>query len=419
MVTYTDIKKEPMIWKFCMYGFLKNLEFFEPYLLIYLIGMGLNLFQIGLLFAIRQVVMYVFEIPSGIIADHYGKKKELMMCFIFYMVSFVLFFWGLNLWIMALGMVFYGLGEAFRSGTHKAMILAYLEHRGWYEHKGYVYGRTRAYSLLGSSLSAFVSIILVLNLPALRWIFLVCIIPYVLDFLLIASYPSYLDEKKETLWTFKVFLDISRQQLKSVFQNKRLKKILLSSASFDGIFKTIKDYIQPIMMSLILAAGVGSIMAFEGDQVLKIILGMIYGVFYIFSSLVSKNVYRVSHLFKAQKVFERLFDLMGVLFLGLALMIHFELLWLSVVFYFILYLLKDARRPVFVDVCSDHMDRDQRATVLSIESQIGALLMVIFAPLFGWVADVFSISFLFLIIGVVVLLFNRMLLLKTSDTFDA
>ncbi|PKK95085.1 MAG: MFS transporter, partial [Tenericutes bacterium HGW-Tenericutes-5] len=40
------------IFKFEMYGFLKSLIFFEPYLIIYLTISGLSLFQVGLLISI-------------------------------------------------------------------------------------------------------------------------------------------------------------------------------------------------------------------------------------------------------------------------------------------------------------------------------------------------------------------------------
>ncbi len=409
MSTFRMIKKDFQIKKFCMYGFFKDLTFFEPYLLIYLIGMGLNLFQIGLLFAIREGMIYIFEVPSGIIADHYGKKKELLICFAFYIVSFIFFFYGNGFFIMAIGMIFFGLGEAFRSGTHKAMILTYLEHKGWYEHKGYVYGRTRSFSLLGSSLSAFLSILFVLNLPALKWVFLLSIIPYIFDFILIMTYPDFLDEKRQTEKSLKVFWKLSITQLKSVFKNKTLNKVIISASSYDGIFKTIKDYIQPILSMLLLAAGAGILFDLDADQSLKIYLGVIYGIFYIFSSLVSKNIYRATRKWNAVVVFERLYDVMGILLIVLAIAVSQKYLYLAITVYFVLYLLMDARRPVFVDVSSDYMDREHRATVLSIESQFKALFMVVFSPLFGWIADQFSISILFVGIGIFLLILNRFL----------
>lgn len=418
MSNYQSIKADLQVKKFCMYGFFKNLKFFEPYLLIYLLGMGLNLFEIGILFAIREGITYVFEVPSGIIADHYGKKKELLICFAFYIISFVFFFYGEGFPILAIAMIFFGLGEAFRSGTHKAMILSYLEHKGWYEHKGYVYGRTRSFSLLGSSLSAFLSILFVLQLPALRWIFLICIIPYLLDFLLIMSYPDFLDERRETEKSIKAFWKLSILQVKSVFKNNVLNKVILSASSYDGIFKTIKDYIQPILSMLLLAAGAGAIFSLDGDQSLKIYLGLIYGVFYIFSSYVSKNIYKLTKKWNAVIVFERLYDMMGILLIFLAIAVFFKHLVFAIGIYFVLYLLMDARRPVFVDVSSDYMDREHRATVLSIESQFKALFMVIFSPVFGFIADQYSISVLFFGIGVLLLIANRFLSIEKVKSYS-
>ena len=418
MSNYQLIKDDLQVKKFCMYGFFKNLKFFEPYLLIYLLGMGLNLFETGLLFAIREGITYVFEVPSGIIADHYGKKKELLICFAFYIISFVFFFYGEGFPILAIAMIFFGLGEAFRSGTHKAMILSYLEHKGWYEHKGYVYGRTRSFSLLGSSLSAFLSILFVLQLPALRWIFLICIIPYLLDFLLIMSYPDFLDERRETEKSIKAFWKLSILQVKSVFKNNVLNKVILSASSYDGIFKTIKDYIQPILSMLLLAAGAGAIFSLDGDQSLKIYLGLIYGVFYIFSSYVSKNIYKLTKKWNAVIVFERLYDMMGILLIFLAIAVFFKHLVFAIGIYFVLYLLMDARRPVFVDVSSDYMDREHRATVLSIESQFKALFMVIFSPVFGFIADQYSISVLFFGIGVLLLIANRFLSIEEVKSYS-
>ncbi|GAB6109766.1 MFS transporter [Fusibacter bizertensis] len=412
MSNYPLIKADFQIKKFCMYGFFKNLKFFEPYLLIYLLGMGLNMFQVGLLFAVREGITYVFEVPSGIIADHYGKKKELLACFTFYIISFVFFFMGNDFVVLAIGMIFFGLGEAFRSGTHKAMILTYLEHKGWYEHKGFVYGRTRSFSLLGSSLSAFLSILFVLQLPALKWIFLICIIPYLIDFFLILSYPDFLDEKRQTEKSIKAFWKLSLHQIKSIFNNHALNKIMISASSYDGVFKTIKDYIQPILSMLLFAAGASALFSLDNDQSLKVYLGLIYGVFYIFSSYVSKNIYRLTKKWNAIFVFEKLYDLMGILLIFLAIAVFRKQLIFAIAIYFSLYLMMDARRPVFVDVSSDYMDREQRATVLSIESQFKALFMVVLSPLFGWIADQFSISILFMGIGIFLLTVSRFLGIK-------
>ena len=183
------------ILKFELYGLLKNLRFFEPYMIIYFLLSGLNLFHIGLLFSVREIIIYIFEIPSGVIADRYGKKTELVICFLFYISSFVIFFIGGSFLIFALAMVLFALGEAFRSGTHKSMIMSYIDHHKITDSKTKIYGLTRSWSLIGSMIASLTSILLVLWLPQIKYLFLVAIIPYMLDLLLILSYPDYLNER--------------------------------------------------------------------------------------------------------------------------------------------------------------------------------------------------------------------------------
>ncbi len=416
MTQFNEIKKDPQIWKFCFYGFFKNLKFFEPYLLIYIMGLGINLFQVGVLYAIREIITYFFEVPSGIIADNYGKKKELLMCFGFYIISFVFFFIGNSFAIIAIGMVFFGLGEAFRSGTHKAMILTYLEHNGWFEYKGFVYGRTRSYSLLGSSVSAFLSIVFVFNLPAMRWLFLVCIVPYLADFLLILSYPDYLDDKVDTERSMKAFYEAGAKQLKAIRKNRTLRKLLVSSAAFDGTFKVIKDYIQPILSTLLLAAGAQYVWNLDGESELKILLGIIYGIFYIFSSSASKNIHLLSSRFSTQAVFTRFFDIFSLLLILLGISVQREILVISILIFFILYILKDSRKPVFVDITSDYMSKDQRATVLSVESQIRALYVVVLAPLLGFLADKLSIGIMFITVGACMFILSQFLKFRPESS---
>ena len=403
--TQQAIKNDKQIKKFCAYGFLKNLKFFEPYLVVYLLGFNLNLFEIGLLYSLREAIMYLFEIPSGIIADHYGKKKELMMCFLFYMASFVFFFIGGSFLIFAIAMFFFGLGEAFRSGTHKAMIYGYLEKKNWFDQKTYVYGRTRSFSLVGSSISALLSIIFVLNLPSLRGLFLIGILPYLLDFILIASYPDYLDERHENTLTAGAVFKEGLGSLSVLKQNHQLRGLLLSSSSFDAFFRTIKDYVQPLLLLLF----VGSIQD-EATMQVKVTLGVLYGVMNLASAFASRNVYRLTEKSSPLAWMNHLFDGFGLLVGFIALGIWIKQPVIVMIAFFLLFVMKDMRRPLFVSVAGDLIPKKQRATILSVESQLRALMLILLAPVFGFFAEQFSLSLLFLGLGLVILIFNRWLI---------
>ncbi|MBU4485379.1 MAG: MFS transporter, partial [Candidatus Delongbacteria bacterium] len=67
---------------------------------------------------------------------------------------------------------------------------------------------------------------------------------------------------------------------------------------------------------------------------------------------------------------------------------------------------KNLRRPIFVDVIGDLMDKDQRATVLSVENQMTGIFIIVFAPVFGFIADNFSFVTLFFFIGIFAFMIN-------------
>jgi len=254
------------IFKFEMYGFLKSLMFFEPYLIIYLTISGLTLFQVGLLIAIREIIIYLFEIPSGVIADMYGKKIELIMCFVFYILSFLLFFLASSFWFFALAMMLFGLGDAFRSGTHKAMIMSFIDHNNIQATKTKVYGQTRAMSLIGSMVMSIVAIVFVIYLPEIKYLFLVSIIPYVIDMFLIASYPSYLNEKRVEKFNFKGFIKQNVDSIKYTFKDRFVRRLVFDEALYQAGYKSIKDYVQPIVIALSISAGLIAFSNFSQEE---------------------------------------------------------------------------------------------------------------------------------------------------------
>jgi len=396
------IKKDRQIKKFSAYGFLKNLKFFEPYLVLFLLGNGLNFFQIGILYAIRESITYIFEVPSGFIADYFGRKKELYLCFSFYIISFVFFFMIGPFWIAVIAMSFFGLGEAFRSGTHKAMIYTYLEEKEWQGHKAFVYGRTRSFSLIGSAISSVLAIVLILNVPSSRYIFLASILPYILDLFLIMSYPESLNG--ERIHVEGHVLKVMKDHLIGILKQPKLRKILFSSASFEAVFKSIKDYIQPILEMMIVSSGLVLISTMTPDENLKVILGMSYGVIYIISASAARRAYLLKKIMSSTALLNTFYVLLAICMISLFFIIRLEYYLLIIILYLVLYLLRDMRKPIFVEVCDDYMEKHQRATVLSVESQLRALFTVILAPVIGSIADQFGVSYVMLSVGMILLI---------------
>ncbi len=391
------ILSDKQIIKFSFYGFLKNLKFFEPYLLIFLLANGISLFQIGVLIAVREIIVHIFEIPSGLIADYIGCKTELYLCFTFYILSFIFFYFSMSFWIAMIAMILFGFGEAFRTGTHKAMIYAYLEKKEWSAYKSFVYGKTRSSSLVGSAISSILAILIVLQLKNPGSIFLLSTIPYVLDFLLIASYPDYLNQaeiKKEVS-----IAEMVRTIGKDIKQNKNLQRIIVAEGLFEAIIKTIIDYIQPMLELIIIGAGTILIMNTTPENNLKIILGIVYFILNLFGAFASRNVYRLKKNKKANFLLNVFYLLLGIELLILAIGSTQYL----VVFagFLLLYIIQNARKPIYMDEIGTLMNKSQRATILSIASQLRSFLLIILAPLVGWIADTWGIPIVMYVLAVI------------------
>ena len=183
----------PMLFRFSLYGFLKNQKYYEPFLILALRERGLSFFAIGLLVGFRQVWVNILEVPSGFIADNFGRRRSMIASFGAYILSFLIFAVSGRLWSLFPGMFFFAVGEAFRTGTHKAMIFDWLTSRGREDERTRVYGFTRSWSQMGSALSVVLAagaVVVTENYTAIFWL---SVIPYAAGIVNFLGYPADLD----------------------------------------------------------------------------------------------------------------------------------------------------------------------------------------------------------------------------------
>ena len=284
-----NISSKTMYRKFCAYGFLKNLQFFDPYMILFFQESGLNFLKIGILFAIREISTNILEIPSGIVADAVGRKKSMVISFLSYIASFLLFFFFPHFWTYAAAMFIFASGEAFRSGTHKAMIFEFLKRNNLIDQKIAYYGGTRSWAEIGSSISALIAIAIVFYTGTFRSVFLFSTVPYILDLFLILSYPDDLDNTESSSdgqRTIPSLKTVIRETVLS-FKDLMYRKALLTSTFFDGIFESVKSYIQPILKIWILTIPLLTVLT--ADKRTAIITGIIYAVIYQTTAFASQN----------------------------------------------------------------------------------------------------------------------------------
>jgi MFS family permease len=377
-----------MLFRFSLYGFLKNQRYFEPYLILFLLGQSLSFGQIGTLVAIREAVLLFSEIPGGIFADIYGKRKSLVISFSFYILSFLAFYSGAGFSVFALAMMFYGFADAFRTGIHKALIINWLKIHQLTAEKTRYYGYTRSWSKLGSAFSIPIAAILLYVEYDYALLFVFSAIPAIANIINVYSYPDELDIRdKKSESDFRQVIGQFMGSYQSIRGNMRLKVLFLEAMLFEGNFKVAKDYIQPVLIILAMSLASNSdILATKDAEIATI--SIVYVLLFLLSAFGSRKAHMFAKKYQsedeaAQGMWRYLIILSSIMLVAMV----FDVTLVSIGCFVILHFLQNFWRPVLISRVATETKTDNAATLLSVESQVKSVGIIVMAPLLGFLVD--------------------------------
>ncbi|AZQ61143.1 MFS transporter [Flammeovirga pectinis] len=391
--------KDLQYWKFCSYGFLKNLQFFDAFLLLFLVQHGLSYTQVGFLYALRKLISFFLEIPTGILADQMGRKQSLILGFMAYICSFLMMYFLPQFHFLIIAFCLYGLGETLRSGTHKAMIMSYLEIEGWLDYKTDYYGHTRGWSQRGSAVSALLAGAMVYFSGNIDNVFIFSTIPFVINTINLMTYPNILNKGKSKKKGDNSFL----KDLWSVLQRPHLIKVITNSSTHSSFLNAIKDFIQPIIGAFALT--LPFLTKGTNEQKIGLTVGFTYTIIYIFTTIASINSARFSNLFSNKDK-----PIVITLYLGLICglitgIFYFEnLLLISIVSFTLIYILENIRKPMLTGYVADDCPTSMLATVLSVQSFVTTIVTAGLSLLFGYLSDHYGIGQALILLSVSILM---------------
>ncbi|MFO7841892.1 MAG: MFS transporter [Fidelibacterota bacterium] len=394
-------EKNKQYYKFCAYGFLKNLRFFEAFFILFLISRGLSYTQIGILYAVREITINFFEIPSGVIADTFGRKRSLASSFLMYIFSFIIFYTAENFGLFFIAFILYGIGDAFRSGTHKGMIMDYLKGQGWSDQKISYYGHTRAWSQRGSAISALTAGLILFYHGSYSQIFLFSTIPYLVNLLLILSYPRELDRPAPSRGNRLRAMERTFRAFIVSMKNVRVFKLINQTALHSAYMKAVKDYIQPVMLHV--AILIPLLPGIARDQQNGLTIGIFYFLIYLFTALASQGS---EYFLKGKRSSLILTTLLAGFGFGMACGIFAELsLWIpALIAFFMIYIIENIRKPILTGFVADQSKEEYLTSVLSAQSLLRTVMSAAIAFITGVFADIFGIGLALLFVSTILAL---------------
>jgi MFS family permease len=406
-------RKDIQYYKFCLYGFLKNQRFFDPFLMLFFLEKDLTFLQIGTLYSIKMIVRTILEIPSGVIADALGRRGTMIFSFVFYILSFIIYFFSGSYLILVAATFIFAIGDAFRTGTHKAMIFEYLKLNNWEDQKVYYYGHTRSWSQAGSAISSLIAAGIVFCCGNYTNVFIFTLIPYIIGLVLLISYPKSLEgpEVQNSGYSvIRAFKDVLREIFFS-FRKLGSFRIIANLSLFSGYFMAIKDYLQPVMQ--IYAATLPVLLFLKQKEREASIIGLVYFILYFISSWASrysgKSAEKFGHLVKPLNITLILGLVIGILS---GIFYKFNIIIITIVLFICIHIVENLRRPMVVAYASEKFSDKILATVLSVESQAKSVVAALFAVLLGLIADHLGIEFSFIIASTILLFTAPLYLLK-------
>ena len=381
-----------------IYCFFKNFDISSSIWVLYLVYKGMSLWQIGIVEGIYHLTSFLFEVPTGALADLLGRKKAIIVGRICSALSSILCLFGHNMWHFAIAFAISAIGQNLNSGSEEALVYDSMKQ----------IGQENRYMKVNSRLNVIIEIAQgtatvlggVISEYSFTWSYIIAVM-----IALIALVPAALfvepdikgdlndDNRENSLVGFStknkinviaVLKEHFRISIMIIRNDSKLRKILLyypmvftfhTIVFFYGqeFFSTLGLNKIEISMIMLLASGVSLLGAITSERFLLL--------------FDNKAKYLAS-------------TLMGI---GIIVMSRHNLI-VSILAFAIINYANAVLYPIQSQAVNELIPSKQRATIISVNSMIFSILMFVLFPFCGFIADKSDLHFVFLGLGILQLL---------------
>jgi len=231
---FANLKKERIkntSFIFYSASFLENLidGIIGPLFFIYLLSIGFNPAQIGVLLAGERISAFVFEIPTGGFADKYGRKKSILISFSILFLIFILWFFTRNFFILFAASILWGIAHAFQSGAEKTLIIDSLDLTKNDEKRNKVFSHLSIVNNLGFLAGGLAGALLAFYFLNSIWLTasLICIVIFAIYFFFTQDKFFQPAADKKTKNIFRELVSLIKENLSFSFKNKLISIFLI------------------------------------------------------------------------------------------------------------------------------------------------------------------------------------------------
>jgi len=354
---------------------------FMPIVVLFYEENGLELRHVFILQAIYSVSIVALEIPSGYLADAWGRKYTLVLGSILGFFGFLTYSFSYGFTGFLIAEIILGIGQSLISGADSALLYDSLLESGKKEE--YIKYEGRLVST-GNFAEAFAGILGgLLATMSLRY-------PYYVQTVISATaIPASMlliepkTHKKIIKMSLNHILKIVRY---SLHDNKELKWNIIYSSVIGAATLTMAWFVQPYLNLVALP------LSFFG--IMWTLLNLTVGIS-------SMYAHKIEFRLKQPNTIIGIAILIPAGFIALS---RIHALW-GIAILFLFYIFRGIATPVLKDYINRLCDSDVRATVLSVRNFVIRVFFAVIGPLAGWYSDKYTLQSALLLSGLIFLFF--------------
>ena len=381
------------------YYFFRGLlgRVYLPIIVIYMLDRGLSVGQVALISTIAAAASFIFEVPSGAIADHLGHRRALIVSVCGQALAALSYLGGTFPWILV-GSVGYMVAGSLMTVTGEALFYEYLKSLKRETEHLKLSGEGKSFSRIFNVVSVALGGLTYTIHPFLP--FIICSVQYLLAALVISTFP---DPKRRTSVEktegFLALLQHFPSAIKNIWREPRLFWLIAVNAMVIGVTFSMADFGQIIFQNL------GATTAF---------IGGVYVLQRLLAILMSSRVHYLAKYLKPAQL------MTVVPLIGLS---HYLLIPVvgSPVALAIVSLLATVVYVTLEIASNDYMnqliDGRSRATTLSVNNFTRGFVTIVTSATFGLLSLTITPEYVFALIGIAQIIILIFPLIKLSRAY--
>ncbi len=337
---------------------------------LYYLALGLSYTTIALISVIGTISTLISEIPTGVIADKWSRKKSLQIAECLKLLSIIMMLGGQKTAMLYIASFVWGIADSCESGASQAMLYDSFDDKNEYEQfiskiysRGYVISAVA--TILATSIFAY-------NIYLPLWISIFLTIVSLIALTLFQEDGTTNNNVANSI------NEINTEALMYIKSSPKLLNVLLLMSLCTIIVMSVNTYTQPLLLD-------------KGTELSY--LGLLMFTYNILMSMGSK-------LYKKLKFKNLHFIVAGIMTvtaITMGLFSNFS----AIVIVGLFRIANGVIWPALTSVSNNLIKTEIRATVMSYQNMVTSLICIVLDPCIGVVLDYLGVSRFYTVFGLV------------------